>query len=309
MNTTSPSENHSRWIKVAIAILAALLVLAGLVILARWLRASGPVADFISTYPGEYHLPEWAPVGFPTWLAWQHFLNAFLLFVLVRSGWLIRTTQRPKMFWTRKNRGLLKTKGQPKKHSINHWLHFSLDWLWVVNGVIFVVLLFVSGQWVRVVPTSWEAIPHAISVGIQYASLDWPTENGWVNYNALQQIAYGVTIFIAAPLAMVSGIRLSPLWRNSWTQLSKIYPIEFARKLHFPVMIYFVLFIIVHVTLVFTTGALRNFNHMYAVRDEVSWVGFWYFAASLVVIVVGWILVRPMIMRPIAEAGGTVSRG
>ena len=34
--------------------------------------------------------------------------------------------------------------------------------------------------------------------------------------------------------------------------------------MHFPVMLYFVAFTVVHVALVFATGALRNLNHMYA---------------------------------------------
>ncbi|WP_218157734.1 hypothetical protein [Saccharopolyspora shandongensis] len=28
----------------------------------------------------------------------------------------------------------------------------------------------------------------------------WPTENGWVHYNALQQLAYFTTVFVAAAL-------------------------------------------------------------------------------------------------------------
>ena len=51
-------------------------------------------------------------------------------------------------------------------------------------------------------PTSWDVFPNALSVLIQYLSLDWPAENGWVAYNGLQLIAYFVTVFIAAPLAL-----------------------------------------------------------------------------------------------------------
>lgn len=301
-------SGRGRWVTLAWAVPASLVVLVGIVVVARWLRADTAVGDFIATYPGEVHLPEWAPVGFPAWLAWQHFLNAFLLLLLIRSGWLIRTTQRPAAYWTRRNKGLLATKATPRKHSINHWLHFSLDWAWMLNGVIFIVMLFVSAQWIRIVPTSWDFIPHALSVGVQYVSLDWPTENGWVNYNALQVIAYFTTVFIAAPLAAVTGFRLSPLWPASWARLSKAYPIEWARKLHLPVMIYFVLFIVTHVTLVLATGARRNLNHMYAAREDDGWLGFVFFGISLVVMVVAWVLVRPMVLRPIAQLSGTVGR-
>ena len=82
---------------------------------------------------------------------------------------------------------------------------------------------------------------------------------------------------------------------------------EWARAVHFPVMLYFVAFIIVHVALVFATGALRNLNHMYASQDAVNWTGFWIFVASLVVIAAAWIAARPLVLAPIARLFGKVT--
>lgn len=201
-----------------------------------------------------------------------------------------------------------------RKISINLWFHQSLDILWMLNGVVFVVLLFVTGQWTRVVPTSWEVLPNALSAALQYVSLDWPTENGWVNYNSLQVLAYFATIFLAAPLAIVTGVRMSGVWPQNAKTLNRLYPVEWARAIHFPVMLYFVAFIIVHVALVFATGALRNLNHMYAAQGSIdpeaytaNWAGFWIFFASLVVIVAGWIAARPLVLSGIARAFGKVS--
>ncbi|WP_448256066.1 cytochrome b/b6 domain-containing protein [Microbacterium aurum] len=285
-----------------------LLVAAGLAVaFVRWLNSLPFMADFLTAFPGEYHLPEGAPVGFQGWLGWQHFFNVFLMVLIIRSGLTIRTEKRPTAFWT--------PRGDAKgKVSLTIWFHQSLDILWLVNGVVFVVMLFVTGQWMRVIPTSWEVFPNALSAVLQYISLDWPTENGWVNYNSLQQIAYFTTIFIAAPLAAITGYRMSGLWPKNAKALNKAYPIEWARAVHFPVMIYFVLFIIVHVALVFATGALRNLNHMYAAQGSVdgvqyadNWAGFWIFIASLVVIAGGWIAARPLVLAPIARLFGTVS--
>jgi hypothetical protein len=39
-------------------------------------------------------------------------------------------------------------------------------------------------------------------------------------------------------------------------------------------MLYFVVFTIVHVTLVLATGALCNLNHMYSGSDAQNWRGF-----------------------------------
>jgi hypothetical protein len=72
-------------------------------------------------------------------------------------------------------------------------------------------------------------------------------------------------------------------------------------------MIFFCAFIAVHVFLVFTTGALRNLNHMYASQDVVNWTGFWIFTASLVVMAGVWFAVRPLVIAPIARLFGPVT--
>ncbi len=287
---------------------AGLLFAAGMaVVLVRWFLSLSFMQDFLVTYPGEYHLPEGAPVGIPAWLGWQHFFNVFLMVLIIRTGLTIRAEKRPAVFWTPR-------RDKKGKVSLTIWFHQSLDLLWIVNGVVFVVLLFATGQWMRIVPTSWEVFPNALSAALQYVSLDWPTENGWVNYNALQQIAYFSTVFLAAPLAIVTGFRMSGVWPKQNAKLNAAYPIEWARKVHFPVMLYFVVFIVIHVALVFATGALRNLNHMYAAQGSVdglayaeNWTGFWTFVASLAVIAGGWIAARPLVLAPIARLFGTVS--
>ena len=187
------------------------------------------------------------------------------------------------------------------------WFHLSLDAVWVLNGVVYIVLLFATGQWVRLVPRTWDIVPNAISAGLQYASLNWPTENGWVNYNALQLLAYFTTVFIAAPLALATGIRLAPGLAARLRPLDRVVPLKVTRLVHYLVLLYFVAFTIVHVTLVLATGALRNLNHMFAAQDAVTWTGFWVFVLSLVVIAIAWVAARPLVLAPIAKAFGKVS--
>ncbi|MDR7183690.1 thiosulfate reductase cytochrome b subunit [Microbacterium trichothecenolyticum] len=299
---------RGQWAGAVIVGGAGLLYAAAMAVFAvRWLLSTQWGVDFLAAYPGEYHLPEGAPVGVPAWLGWQHFFNVFLMVLIIRTGLQVRTEKRPTVFWSPRSNGR-------RKMSLNLWFHQSLDILWIVNGVIFVVLLFVTGQWMKIVPTSWEVFPNAISAGLQYVSLDWPTENGWVNYNSLQQLAYFATVFLAAPLAIATGVRMSHVWPKNAAGLNKAYPVEWARAVHFPVMLYFVVFIAVHVFLVFATGALRNLNHMYASQGSVdpnayadNWTGFWFFVASLVVIVAAWVAARPLVLAPIARLFGKVS--
>ena len=306
--TKSAPATKKTWVKPVGIILASLVMLLGLVLAARWVRELSAVQTFLADFPGRSELPADAPVGLPAWLGWQHFLNSFFIVLIIRSGWQVRTTARPKAYWTRKNRGLLRTRNAPTKMSLDLWFHLSLDALWVLNGVVFFVLLFATGQWMRIVPTGWEVFPNALSAALQYASLDWPVENGWVNYNSLQVLAYFVTVFLAAPLALISGLRMSPVWPTTAVKFNAAFPIGVARAIHLPVMLYFVAFVIVHVTLVLATGALRNLNHMYGARDDASWVGLGIFAASLALMIGAWFLARPLFLRPVAALTGTVTR-
>jgi thiosulfate reductase cytochrome b subunit len=296
-------------VRPVVAALAIVVIAVALVVAARWARTLPSVQEFIATYPGHSPLPDSAPQGIPAWLGWQHFLNIFFLVLIIRTGLQVRHEKRAPGYWKPKDNSFFSPKGNtPKKVSLSQWLHQLLDVLWVANGAVFIVLLAVTGHWVRIVPTSWDVFPNMASTAIQYFSLNWPLENGWVHYNALQLAAYFLTVYVAAPLAVLSGVRMSTWWPAKARTLNKVYPLEAARALHFPVMLYFVAFTAVHVFLVFFTGALRNLNHMYTSRDVVDWWGLGIFVASILVIAAAWFLTKPVFTTPLASRMGTVSK-
>ena len=292
----SKSTPHSTkpwlWGGILVA-LAAIGVLA-----ARWFVGTDTGADFIARYSGAQPLPESAPEGFPAWLTWSHFFNMFLMAMIIKTGLTQRREKKPEAYWAPRSR-------PREKISVNLWLHVVLDVAWVVLGAIFYVLLFTTGQWVRIVPTSWETFPNAVSAGIQYLSLDWPNENPWVFYNSLQELSYFLVVFVASPLAIISGARMSPLWPKQWNFIS----MRVARALHFPTMLFFVLFVIIHVALVFTTGVRGNLNAMFAATDDpTGWTGTILFVIAIAVIAGGWALARPMFVAPIAARTGNVTQ-
>ena len=277
------------------------------VVAARMVLGTGWGQGFVDKHPGTQPLPDNAPVGFPAWLSWAHFFNMFLMVLIVRTGLQVRNERKPEGYWAPRW-------APSKKISLTLWLHQALDVLWVINGLVFYILLFATGHWVRIVPTSWDVIPNAVSAGLQYLSLDWPLENGWVHYNALQELAYFATVFIASPLAILSGLRMSSFWSEKWTRAGKVLTAPLARKIHFPVMIYFLVFIVVHVGLVLATGFRRNMAGMFAGRGSVDpsayatdWTGVWVFLGAVAVIAVAWFLARPRFIAPVAGATGKVS--
>ena len=276
------------------------MVVGALVVLgSRALMNVEAVANFVDRYPGEYHPAIDVEEGFPAWARWTHYLNFFFMCLIVRSGLAVRHQQKPPAVWEPKKGG--------KKISIYLWMHTSLDILWMINGALFVIMLFVTDHWARIVPTSWEVFPNALSAALQYMTLNWPAENGWVNYNSLQQLTYFLVVFVAAPLAIISGIRMSEWWPKDAEKLNKMYPAPVARAIHYPTMLFFVLFVIGHVFLVFTTGMRKNLNHMFLGQDVAGWGGFGLFVLGLALAIGAVVAARPLVLAPIASRFGNVS--
>jgi len=243
------------------------------------------------------------PSGFPAWLRITHFLNFLFLTLLIRSGlqilmdhprlygnvhctpgteWLRLTpiTVPTDRVWTAKDdsRYLTPWIGLPgRRHTVGmarHW-HFLTVLFWVTTGVIFVGLLFGTGQWRRLVPGSWQVIPDAWAVFVHYATLHLPPEpDGFYQYNALQQLAYFGVVFILAPLAILTGPSMSPALTNRFRWYPRLPGNrQVGRSLHFLVMCGFVVFIIMHVAMVALTGLVRNMNHIVLGTDDTSPMG------------------------------------
>jgi methionine sulfoxide reductase catalytic subunit len=296
-----------------------------LVAVAKGLRTEPSIQHFIARHPGtiltaqaERH------AGMPIWDGVQHFLNLFLMIFVIRAGVQI-LSDHPRLYWTRHStpgkdwfriqkpvpadplwtakKDSITLPGQVGLPGIRHsiglarWWHLGTDMIWLLNGLAFYALLFATGHWRRLVPTSWDVFPNAGSVLIQYLSLDWPAEHGWVAYNSLQLLAYFVTVFVAAPFALITGLGMSPALSTRFKPISKRLSIQTARSLHFLVLVWFLFFIVIHVALVFMTGLLPNLNHMYAAREGHGWLGLWIFLASMVVVVAAWLAATPFTLR------------
>lgn len=268
------------------------------------LRAQPAVQEFLVRYSGVITPTPDAPTGIPVWLNVTHFLNILFLMLIIRTALSIRSKKRPPAFVTPR-RGLF---GQPPRRiGINVWLHNTVDLLWMLNGVIYVVLLFTTGQWVRIVPTTWDVIPNALSAAIHYLTFTWPVENPWVVYNSLQVLSYFGVVFVLAPLAILTGVRLSSAWPLDAPRLNRVLPERPIRLLHNIVLFAFMAFIVVHVSLVLFTGAVLNLNVMFAARDDLSLVGTIIFIAALAVLTGVWFALTDSVQKKLARLTGEVT--
>lgn len=298
---------------------------AGLAVFgARFLRTFPEVQQFIATYPGTGSFAQPVSDGFPAWLRICHWLNFFLLLFMIRSGIQI-LADHPRLYlnpgctpgseWFRLlgpvplNReyhakedtvalpGWLGLPGIRHSIGLARWWHFVFDTLWLANGILVYVLLFSTGQWRRIVPVSFDIIPHTISTAIQYLSLNFPPPSGWLQYNGLQLLAYFTTVFIASPLALITGVMQSPAVAAQLHLATGFLNRQVARSLHFLVLAYFLLFIVGHVVMVFATDALNNLNHMTLGTDERSWGGLLVFILLMGFFAFAWMAATPLTLK------------
>lgn len=313
-----------RWVSVlwALPIVFVLLVIG--VALAQGLRELPAVEAFIVRYPGASASARAVESGFPAWLRLQHFLNFFFMMIIIRAGVQI-LADHPRLYWKRDctpgtewfrfqkavPTGRVWTSkddsvtlpgwfGIPGvRHSIGlaRWWHFSVNMLWTLNGIAFYALLFTTDQWQRVVPTSWDVFPNALSVALQYLSLAFPEDHSWTRYNSLQQLTYFITIFVAAPTSILTGLMQSPAISNRLGWIGRAINRQRARSIHFIALWWFLIYILIHVTLVFITGARVNLNMMWAGVNDNSWSGFAVFIPALALVAIVWGLASPFTIR------------
>ena len=255
----------------------------------------------------------------------QHFFNLFLLIFIIRAGVQI-LSDHPRLYWTRHctpgkdwfriqkpvpadplwtakqdSISLPEQIGLPGlRHSIGlaRWWHLGVDALWLLNGLVFYVLLFATGHWRRLVPTSWAVFPNAVSVLIQYLSLNWPTRQrlGRLQQPAADRLLHHrlrrrpararhrprhVTRAVDAlqadqqaaqhpdgALAALPRARLVPgLHRDSrrrWCSRPACWSTSTTS----------------------TPG-----------RNDHGWLGLWLFLASMVIVVAGWVAATPFTLR------------
>jgi methionine sulfoxide reductase catalytic subunit len=225
-------------------------------------------------------------LDFPVWLRAAHWINVFFLGFLIRSGIQILGAY-PRLYWNdhstpgtewfkfakrpiptdrpwitlEQERDVSAWLGQPGGNNLGlgrHW-HFSAALFWVLNGVVYVVLLFATGEWPRLIPTSWSIFPDAWQTLLTYLSLHQPAPTAGLPYDPLQQLAYAAVVFLLGPFLILTGAAQSPGIEAQFPRYARLFGgRQGARSLHFLGLLAFVLFIVAHTFMVIVTGFSKN---------------------------------------------------
>jgi len=70
---------------------------------------------------------------------------------------------------------------------------------WVLTGAVYVALVFATGYWHYLVPTSWSIFPDAVKAVGSYLSFHFPPLLPGQPFNAAQKLSYFFVIFILSP--------------------------------------------------------------------------------------------------------------
>ncbi|WP_353510016.1 molybdopterin-dependent oxidoreductase [Intrasporangium sp.] len=265
---------------------------------------------------------------FPAWLRVTHLLNFFLIGLLLRSGWQIIATH-PRFYWRNDcgpgtewikftKRVVPPEEGAYTAHDDEleppswltlpggrnpglgrHW-HGLATVLWILNGLVYVSLLFLTGEWRRIVPTSWSIFPEAWESLKIYVGFGIPSIEHFTPYDALQQLGYFTVVFIAAPLMIATGPTMSPAFIGRFPWYPKLFGgRQAARSIHFLGMAFLSLFIVVHVALVFITHREYNVTHMVFGEYDPARVAqaTTIIISTIVLVVVAWLAISYLSIR------------
>jgi thiosulfate reductase cytochrome b subunit len=145
----------------------------------------------------------------------------------------------------------------PDQNGWSRYLHFQAAWAVVLVGIVY----FVAGFWTRhfqhdLVPAPGERTWRACIAVIQAQLRAAPTESpDAFSYNALQRVAYLVVIFVLFPLAIWTGLALSPAFNSALPAFVNLLGgRQSARTLHFFVSVFLLFFVMVHIVMVVRAG-------------------------------------------------------
>lgn len=150
----------------------------------------------------------------------------------------------------------------------NGWgrsLHFLAAWLLVLTGAVYLLSGFFTGHFRRhLVPRPAELTPRLFWHEVrEHVRLRIRAPTGGPSYGPLQKCAYFAVVFLALPLAVVTGLSMSPAITAAYPFMSGMFGgFQSARTIHFLVSVALVLFLLVHVGMVIKSGFKRQIRGM-----------------------------------------------
>jgi thiosulfate reductase cytochrome b subunit len=199
-----------------------------------------------------------------------HWLNALCLLVLLLSGLQILNAH-PALYWG--NDSTFNDPFMAFGRGVPHWLtlpgwqdlaggrrwHFFFAWLFVLNGLLYVVYALSSRRVSRVLAPTRTQLRNIRSSIVEHLRLRFPHGEEARDYNVLQKLSYLAVVFGLLPLMVITGLTMSPGIDARLHFLTGIFGgRQSARTLHFLAAMALVLFFAIHIVAVLAAGPLTE---------------------------------------------------
>jgi thiosulfate reductase cytochrome b subunit len=200
-----------------------------------------------------------------------HWISAVSFVGLVVSGFAI-ILAHPRFYW-----GETGGVGTPSLFDLplpfmlggpsgwGRYLHFQSAWLCVLNGMLYVASGFASRHFQKdLAPAApdlaWVSLRRSIASHLRF---ERPPAQEARRYNVLQRISYLAVIFLLLPLMIWTGLAMSPALTSVFPWLVTILGgHQSARTIHFFAGVLLVMFVLVHVAMVWRAGFLARVGAM-----------------------------------------------
>lgn len=145
----------------------------------------------------------------------------------------------------------------PDQNGWSRSLHFQAAWAAVLTGLVYAIWSLWTGHFLRnLFPApgdrTWRAFWKVMAKSLRRAP---PDEAEAHAYNVVQRTVYLMVIFVLFPLVIWTGLAMSPGFDSAFpATVTSLGGRQSARTIHFLVSIALVLFLLVHVVMIFLAG-------------------------------------------------------
>src|SRR3984893_9166709 len=151
--------------------------------------------------------------------------------------------------------------------------HFFFAWLFVANLTVYLVAGIVSGHLRRdLLPSRQQLRPRSLlKDALDHLRLNFPHGEEARHYNPLQKLTYLGVIGVLLPLMILTGLTMSPGMDAILPWLVDMFGgRQSARTIHFVAASLILLFVFVHVAMVFLAGPVNELRSMITGKFAIS---------------------------------------
>lgn len=217
-----------------------------------------------------------------------HWIGTLCFFALLFSGVEILISH-PRFYWGETgnvltpslfdlpipaSRGAVKTGYAfvlPDQNGWSRSLHFQAAWVAVITSLLYGVSGLLTGHFRKnLLPAwadlTWRVLSKSIANHLRFKP---PVEAETGSYNVLQRVAYLLVVFVLFPLMMWTGLAMSPAFTAAFPgTVTALGGQQSARTIHFFATVALVLFVLVHIMMVWLAGFGNRMRAMITGRPK-----------------------------------------